>query len=226
MRGSLRLGVLAAFVAVGAMWATHASAFPDVARDTKAACAACHVSPAGGTTLSDAGTAWKTDKKAPDTSIAGAEYVGSTKCKMCHMTEYKSWATTKHASAMQSLLSSADTTTARMAAALKAEVKGKAADDPACIKCHVTGYQLTGGYPAADSTKNAALAMVSCESCHGPGSLHTKAPKEQKASMIHGKPTAAMCTQCHTPEMSPKFNFDEYAKLGLHDKKAAAPAAK
>lgn len=225
MRGSLRFGVLAA-LAVSALWVSHASAFPDVARDTKAACAACHVSPAGGTNLTDAGTAWKTDKKAPDASVAGAEYVGSAKCKFCHMTEYKSWSTTKHAMALQSLTNSPDTTTAKMAAALKVTLAGKPATEAACLKCHVTGYALTGGYPAADSTKNAALAMVSCESCHGPGSLHTKAPKEQKAAMINGHPTAAMCTQCHTPEMSPKFNFDEYAKTGLHDKKAAAPAAK
>ena len=225
MRGSLRCGVLAAF-AVGALWVSHASAFPDVARKTKAACAACHVSPAGGANLSAAGTAWKTAKKAPDATLVGAEYVGSAKCKFCHMVEYNSWSTTKHATALQGLASAADSTTAKFAAALKIKLKGKSIDEAACLKCHVTGLALPGGYPAADSTKNVALGMVSCESCHGPASFHTKAPKELKASMINGKPTAATCTQCHTPQVSPRFNYVEYAKLGLHAKRTAAPAAK
>ena len=223
MRGSLRLGVLAAF-GVSILWTGSAIAFPDVARETKAACAACHVNPAGGSGLTDAGTAWKTDKKAPETAVAGAKYVGAAKCKMCHMKEYTSWKTTKHADAMTTLATAPDSSKAKMAAALKVELTGPADKDATCLRCHTTGFQMTGGYPAADSAATAAVAMVSCESCHGPGSQHISAKMAEKKNFINRNVTAAMCTQCHTAEMSPAFNFDEYKAKGLHVMKAAAPA--
>lgn len=225
MRGHLRF-VLVSVLSVGALWSTNAGAFPAVARETKAACLSCHVNPAGGPGLSDAGTKWKTDKTAPDAAVAGAQYVGSSKCKTCHMKEYNSWKTTPHAAALTRLASAPDSSIAKMAAALKVELKGAAAKEGTCITCHVTGYELPGGYVAADTAKAAVLSGVTCESCHGPGGKHITAPLAQKKTMISGTVTAAMCTQCHTAETSPAFNFEEYKAKGLHVMKAAAPASK
>ncbi len=221
MRGHLRL-VLFAVVGAGVLWSAQAGAFPDVARETKAACMACHANPAGGPGLNDAGTKWKTDKTAVDATVVGADYVGSTKCKICHMKEYNSWKATPHASSMIALESGPDSIKAKMAAALKIQLKGPAKEEGACLTCHTTAYMLKGGYPAADSAKTAAVATVSCESCHGPGSKHVTAPAAQKKAMISRQVTEAMCKQCHTPEMSPAFVFAEYKAKGLHVMKAPA----
>ena len=79
------------------------------------------------------------------------------------------------------------------------------------------------GYPAADSTKNAGLQVVGCEVCHGPGAKHVAAPMaEKKKSIVKG--TEKLCRQCHTPEASPKFIFEEFKKKGVHAVAAPAPA--
>jgi hypothetical protein len=223
MRGSLFV-VLAAVVVAGAMWATKAGTFPVASRDTKAACLTCHVNPAGGPGLTDAGTKWKADKTAVDAAAAGAQYVGANKCKSCHMKEYNSWKATPHASALATLSTAPDSLHAKVAAALKVELKGPPAKGPACISCHVTGHGLPGGYAAADTARAASLSGVSCESCHGPGSKHITAPLAQKKSMISGTVSAAMCTQCHTPATSPGFKYEEYKAKGMHVMKSAAPA--
>ena len=201
--------------------ATPARAFPRFARATKAACAACHANPAGGLELTDAGKAFKADStKVPAAGAAGAEYVGSTRCRMCHSAQAQSWATTPHAHAFEPLKAAHDAIVAAMARRLHAEVKGKASESEACVVCHVTGFQLAGGYPAADSTKNASLANVTCEACHGPGSRHLAAPISMKKKMINRAVTASLCTQCHTPAMSPGFNFEGFRKRGVHAMKA------
>lgn len=88
-----------------------------------------------------------------------------------------------------------------------------------CASCHYTGYTLTptveGGFVAGaandpngeadidgDGTPNEL--NIGCETCHGAGSAHSKAPKKMKASLIvHPGKLAAeratvICTQCHS----------------------------
>ena len=200
-------------------------AYPSVARTTKAACAACHTSVAGGVELTDAGKAFKADNaKVPAGDVKGAEYIGSNKCKMCHMKEYKAWSETKHAHALENLAAAGADTVKATAAMLKFELKGAAAKTDECVVCHTTGFHLAGGYPAADSTLNANVAFVGCEGCHGPGSIHKAAAKEDKKKTINGGVTENMCKACHTPEMSPKFAFAEYKTKGVHAVPAAVPA--
>jgi mono/diheme cytochrome c family protein len=188
-------------------------AFPRVARETKTACAACHVNPAGGVDLTDGGKAYKADKKVPEAGAAkAAQYIGSTKCKMCHSAEAKAWAATPHAKALANLKAADEKKAAEMAAKLKIELKGNPASNDAYVTCHVTGFQLAGGYPAADSTKTAAVAMVECEACHGPGSLHVTAAMADKKKLINRGVTANLCTQCHTSDTSPAFKFEEYSQ--------------
>jgi Cytochrome c554 and c-prime len=220
----LVLGVLAS--AIGVSLAVHAWAFPQFARQTKLACVTCHTSPAGGADLKAAGKAFKADMTKPpaaDTAKA-AEYVGVNKCKMCHLKEYKSWQETKHASALVNLRKADEKVSAEMAEKLKVELKGSPAQNDGCVGCHVTGFHLAGGYPAADSAKTAAVSNMTCEGCHGPGSLHASAPMAMKKSLINRKVSANMCMQCHTAVISPAFKFEDYAKRGVHAVAAAAPA--
>jgi mono/diheme cytochrome c family protein len=195
--------------------AVNAWAFPEFARKTKAACAACHTNPAGGAALTDAGTAFKADPTKVPTGT-GPDYVGENKCRMCHIKQHKAWLETKHATALEALVSGPDSTIAKMATALGVELKGKAVDNDACVVCHVTGFKLPGGYPAADSAKTAAVMNVTCEACHGPGSKHVTAPLAEKKKFINRAVTANLCTQCHTTATSPNFKFDEFKTRGTH----------
>ncbi len=174
-------------------------AFSDYARKEKLSCAKCHISPAGGVELSDTGKIYAKDKAFAVAQLdvdagAQAKYIGINKCKMCHPKEYKSWAETKHANAFKALVD-------------------KQSDKNAeCIVCHTTGYNLAGGYTEnADNLKN-----ITCEACHGPGSLHYSAKKEDKKKMINGKSGEKMCRVCHNEKQSPNFKFEEYSKKGLH----------
>lgn len=198
-----------------------AAAFPRFARLTRMDCATCHANVAGGAELTDAGKAFKADTtKTPAANVEGASFVSNSKCKTCHLTEYKSWQTTPHAKAFEVLKSADSTKLADMAGRMGVKLDGPASQNPACLDCHVTGHRLTGGYPGADSTKTAALSGVTCESCHGPGSKHVAAEKAVKKTFINGKVSEKFCRSCHTPTMSPKFDFAEYSKKGLHEKKA------
>jgi hypothetical protein len=218
------LAVLGTLLVTGwALMATHpAWGFPAFARQTKAACATCHANVAGGAELNDTGKAYQADHtKAVPTDAKATDYVSSNKCKMCHMKEYKAYQTTEHAHAVKSLASAGEKEIADRAAALKVELKGPPAQSDDCVICHTTGFHLSGGYPAADSTKNVALENVTCESCHGPGGKHVTAAMADKKKTINRNVSEKMCRQCHTPEMSPKFNFEEYKKKGVHQVEAA-----
>jgi hypothetical protein len=202
--------------------AAQAWAFPEMARQNKLACASCHTNVAGGAELTEGGVAFKADNAKVPAAVAGADYVGSNKCKICHMKQHKAWLETKHAKALVNLKNADPKAAAAVAAAVKVEIQGSPAETEGCVGCHVTAHKLPGGYPAADSVKTAAVSYVGCESCHGPGSKHVAAPTAEKKKFIYGKVTANMCTQCHTAEASPKFNFEEYKKTGVHTVAAAA----
>jgi len=222
MRGrNLVVGTLAA--TLGVLLAAQLWAYPEFARQTKAACATCHLNPAGGADLTASGKAYMADPKAPAAADAkGAEFAGNNKCKMCHFKQHKAWLELKHAKALDNLRKADPKASADVAAKLKVELKGPAAENDACVVCHVTGFHLAGGYPASDSVKTAALSFVGCEACHGPGSLHVPAPAAAKKKFINGHPSAKLCMQCHTAATSPNFKFEEYKARGVH----VVPAAK
>ncbi len=132
------------------------------------------------------------------------KYIGAAKCKMCHNKpnkgeQYNKWMEGPHANAMKSL--SADE-----------------AKDPKCLKCHSTAAsvdpKLMGGINPTEG--------VSCESCHGPGSMY-KAPaimKNQKVAITKGLivPDEELCKTCHNSE-SPTFkgfNYEEYLAIIAH----------
>jgi len=212
--------VAAAMMLAGA---TSAWSFPRFARETSMTCATCHTDPAGGSDLTDAGKAFKGDStKVPAASVEGSEYVSNRKCRVCHSFEYKSWLDTPHAHSLEVLHTADPKKIEEMAARAGVKLTGPAWENETCLGCHTTGFKLPGGYPAADTLKNSALAYVTCEACHGPGSKHVAADMAHKKLLINTQPTEAMCRQCHTSSMSPNFSFAEYKAKGVH---AAKPAS-
>ena len=135
----------------------------------------------------------------------GAQYIGAAKCKMCHNKaekgeQYNKWLASPHAKAMAAL-------------------KGADLKNPKCLKCHSTAA-------GADQSLIASITVeegVSCESCHGAGSLYKVATvmKDQKMAMSKGliMPDEKVCKKCHN-EQSPNykgFNFKEYAAKIAHN---------
>jgi len=155
-------------------------------------------------------------------NAADHQFVGATKCAICHKTEaqgeqYPKWQASPHAKAYATLASD------------EAKDIGKklGIDDPQkdekCLRCHVTGYgaaaELLG--PKYDATEG-----VTCESCHGAGGDYMK--KSTMVAVISGEiepasvglilPDAKTCEKCHN-DKSPTFkgfDFDKYAAKIAH----------
>jgi len=145
------------------------------------------------------------------------KYIGAAKCKMCHNKapkgeQYNIWMEGPHANAMKTLSTDA--------AKEIATAKGIAdpTTDAACIKCHSTmGHidaKLAAGLKAEEG--------VSCESCHGPGSMYkgSSVMKKQDLAMQKGLilPTEEVCKTCHNEE-SPTYKpfvYDEYVAKIAH----------
>jgi len=156
-------------------------------------------------------------------------YVGSNKCKMCHLKEHKSWAESKMGQAFEILKPGA-----------RAEAKKTAGLDPekdyttdaTCLACHVTGYGKEGGFTSIEETPD--LAGVGCEMCHGAGGTYVqpehmsmKNKEYQKAAIVAvglvDQITEAQCRHCHNVE-SPfvgedyVFDFEANKEKGTHEK--------
>lgn len=131
----------------------------------------------------------------PDNVPAGFAVAGTAKCRECHAEQWRVWEKSGHARAWQSL-----------------EKKG-AHVDPACQRCHTTGYGLPGGFVSA--RRSAERVQVGCESCHGPCREHAAEPK---AHTPHFAMAASQCTACHDHENSPTFDSEPYWQKIRHGK--------
>ena len=129
-------------------------------------------------------------------TIDAQKYIGAAKCKMCHNSatkgaQYKKWSEAKHSKAWDLL--SAD------------EKK-----DPKCAKCHSTFHSVEASLRGTITEAEG----VSCESCHGPGSVYKSMTimKDQAKSIENGLtiPAEAICVKCHNDE-SPTFKGFDYA---------------
>lgn len=144
---------------------------------------------------------------------ADHNYVGATKCKICHMSakkggQFGKWEESKHAHAYETLA-----TPAAKEAATKAGIDGNPQEAAQCLKCHVTGYDA----PAAQKTGKYDVAEgVTCESCHGAGEDYSpmKVMRDKEASIAAGMmiPTTETCKSCHN-EQSPTFKGFNCAEL-------------
>ncbi len=143
------------------------------------------------------------------TSFAQSKYIGANGCKMCHNkpekgAQYTVWQKSAHSQAYAKL-----------------DDAGK--KNAECLKCHSTA----GG---CDKSLLASIKVeegVSCESCHGPGSLYKTASvmknKEQALAKGMVVPTEATCKVCHAgkkPEghaaAKKPWNFAEFKKTIAH----------
>lgn len=145
------------------------------------------------------------------------QYVGVMKCKMCHNKEsmgdqYKIWLGTAHSNAWETL------------AGDKALEIGKTLNienpqtEPKCLKCHSTAA-------ANDISLRAGITVeegVSCESCHGPGSMYKSMSimSNFELAVKNGLiiPKEKVCLKCHNQE-SPTykpFKFIEFRAKIAH----------
>lgn len=134
----------------------------------------------------------------------GQTYTGAKRCASCHFDQYMSWKKTKHSKAFDVLTV-------------------KYQKDEKCLKCHTTGLGEATGYKDGET----ALAGVTCEQCHGPGSKHEEAsqpfakvkklsPEQEKIvrDSIWKVLPNNVCVECHVvqghkksetpPELQPK----------------------
>ena len=130
-----------------------------------------------------------------DEKRANDGYVGAEGCKDCHQEAYATWARTPHKKAFLTLLGN------------------QRYFVPDCVNCHTTGYGHEEGFERFSSTEN--LVGVQCETCHGPGKLHSADPKKAKLRVKIGK---ELCVQCHDRENSPSFEarFEDAWKKVQH----------
>ena len=153
--------------------------------------------------------AWTQEKP-----VAPLEYVGSKQCKFCHNKpergeQYTVWKSHKHSHAFETLF----TREAARFAKIR-RMRTAPSESAACLKCHVTGYDVvTQSYPE----KISIVDGVQCETCHGPASAHVadgKILRMNKDAVIDisaniRMPDEGLCVTCHNPE-SPPWNPEKF----------------
>ena len=86
-------------------------------------------------------------RPAADVAMAGEgssySYVGSFRCKKCHLGEHKSWEATKMAKSLD-ILKPCQHKEAKEK--FKIDVGKDYTKEASCLKCHTTGFQRPGGY--------------------------------------------------------------------------------
>jgi len=156
-------------------------------------------------------------------------YVGSKKCKMCHLKEYKSWEATKMAQSFDNL-KPGERAEAKKAAGLDPDKDYTT--DVTCLPCHTTGYGQPGGF--VDIATTPELAGAGCETCHGAGGTYIadgymtlKNKEYKKAELVAvgmvDTVEAAQCVGCHNAdspfvEVDFTFDFEANKDLGTHEK--------
>lgn len=154
-------------------------------------------------------------------------YAGVKTCMQCHQAEYEDWKQTGHAHALQTLIDK------------------NQHFNPACVKCHTTGFrQANGFYSYNDSLFSRDMFNVQCEVCHGPalehvekqqmllgGSKNWMSPDDYNKLVSRAKEIVpnkrvpeAICLQCHTPENDNHFVYGEKL-LKVSHKHKSKPAA-
>lgn len=129
-------------------------------------------------------------EKAKALPVVDSPYLGSESCGPCHAEQLTAWQKTKHAAAYTTL------------------VDKKQQFNTTCLPCHVTGVGLDKADEAL--TVPEQRRGVGCETCHGPGHLHVKHPKD---SPLVKKPEPALCRNCHAPPHDTTFDYERNSKL-------------
>ena len=136
------------------------------------------------------------------TRLAGVQspkIAGSESCHRCHQPDNAVWHDSAHAHAWHSL----QTTGAQV--------------DPACQRCHTTGYGLSGGFQTIAASQS--LVSVGCENCHGPSQQHAAEPTIRTPFVAKEQ-----CVSCHDHENSPTFEYAGYWSKIIHGQKTQQQA--
>ena len=164
-----------------------------------------------------------------------ATYVGAQKCMKCHSKQVTAWKKTKLANSLAALKPTPETEKELFDRKKKSNLDPAKdySTDAACLKCHTTGYGQEGGYPEKTTEENAKQAKemgaVSCEACHGAGSLYWEYKtnkrkenkdatftKEEMAKFGLVEPNEANCQSCHNKDnpthATDTFKFAEDSK--------------
>lgn len=160
-------------------------------------------SKSSGTAIPTTGQPQPQPAQASTGPLLSGVYYDSKTCISCHKSEYDSWLTTKHASAVQTLID-----------------KGR--DIPSCLECHSERYRQTSAYlPTNDASKQG----VECASCHSRVLPHGA---DGIAKDFEGaKIDLDTCRVCHTKDRSPDFESKSksYWDRAKHTAKPEAAAA-
>ena len=103
-------------------------------------------------------------------------YVGMEKCKECHSEHVETYSDWKYSKNFRIL-----------------ELR-EMEHDSRCLPCHTTGYGQPGGFVSVEETPH--MKNIQCEACHGPASLHLKAPTVEEHQKTLSIPEN-ICTKCH-----------------------------
>jgi hypothetical protein len=151
------------------------------------------------------------------------QYVGVSKCAMCHKAKARgnqvaAWENARHSKAYETL-----GTDKAKEIAKKMEIDDPQ-KSPKCLKCHVTAYGVDKELLGPKYTMEEG---VGCESCHGPGGDYMKLSimKDREKSVAAGLvvPTEELCVSCHNEE-SPtyvKFVYKEKVAKIAHPRPKA-----
>ncbi len=143
--------------------------------------------------------------KAYNDAINSGEYnyVGNSKCRLCHRNFFLGRKNDPHDHAMENLVASGDDKNSR------------------CLMCHSTGHGTPSGF--VDMEKTPRLANVQCEGCHGPGNVHIAMAKDKSRNEVkkftgggflagedNPQILRKMCTSCHTERWDRAYHdFDK-----------------
>lgn len=122
------------------------------------------------------------DAEAAAVARGADAYAGSDACLPCHREEHERWERTPHAQAFRTL------------------EEAHRARSPDCVRCHVVGYGLPGGFTWSEAGRTPSLRGVGCETCHGPGLEHIQRLGDS-AAIRTAFPREA-CERCHDAEHS------------------------
>lgn len=117
-------------------------------------------------------------------------FSGNEFCGTCHQNEHDTWAVTTHARAFETL------------------IKHGVESDPACVGCHVVGWEQTGGYSLERPARH--LEGVGCESCHGRGGPHIS------REFVENDNYEAICVTCHDSKHSLGFDYKGFSSKISH----------
>ena len=161
-------------------------------------------------------------------SSTAIEFVGAAKCKICHNkvesgAQFAVWSKANHSQAFAALATPKAKETAKAMGIEDPQKSGK------CLKCHSTAYFFTEqkvtniALKKDGSPRLAAEEGISCESCHGAGSIYQKKKTMEvfdasvKAGMnAHPENSCVKCHNADNPNWDPqKYTLNDGTKTGF-----------